>query len=110
MLGEVSYNATIQIFEPKVLATLLSSIEPRRSKLDITFAAKRIASHRMDILMQEYFWGLGGFSNRKVQEDSSLRTDARVSNANQSPVPVGKSPICRHFQSPNANVSILHRK
>lgn len=38
------------------------------------------------------------------------RTWFLVSNANQSPVPVGKSPIDRHFHSPNASVSTLQRK
>lgn len=38
-----------------------------------------------------------------------LRTGPRVSNANQSPVPIGKRPIELHLYSPNASVSILAR-
>ena len=37
-------------------------------------------------------------------------TDPRVSNANQSPVPVGNKPIERHFHKPSASVKRLQRK
>ena len=37
-----------------------------------------------------------------------LLTIPRVSNASQSPVPVGRRPIERHFQSPTASVKRLH--
>ena len=39
-----------------------------------------------------------------------LRTWPLVSNASQSPVPVGSSPIDRHFHSPSARVRRLHTK
>ena len=38
------------------------------------------------------------------------RTCPLVSNANQSPVPVGSRPIDRHFQRPSASVRRLHRR
>lgn len=38
------------------------------------------------------------------------RTGPLVSNANQSPVPVGNNPILLHFQRPNANVNRLQIK
>jgi len=37
------------------------------------------------------------------------RTGPRVSNATQSPVPIGNRPIELHLYSPNASVSILAR-
>ena len=40
---------------------------------------------------------------------SISRTGPRVSNANQSPVPIGNSPIELHLYSPNASVSMLAR-
>lgn len=39
---------------------------------------------------------------------SGERTNPRVSNASQSPVPVGSNPIDRHFQRPTARVRRLH--
>lgn len=39
-----------------------------------------------------------------------LLTGPLVSNANQSPVPVGNNPIDRHFHRPSANVSRLQIK
>lgn len=39
---------------------------------------------------------------------SKERTNPRVSNASQSPVPVGSNPIDRHFQRPTASVRRLH--
>jgi hypothetical protein len=38
----------------------------------------------------------------------AVLTRPLVSNASQSPVPVGRRPIERHFHSPTANVSKLH--
>ena len=39
-----------------------------------------------------------------------MLTKPRVSNANQSPVPIGNNPIDRHFHSPIANVKRLQSK
>jgi hypothetical protein len=37
-------------------------------------------------------------------------TRPRLSNANQSPVPVGNKPILRHFHNPTARVNKLHKR
>jgi len=34
---------------------------------------------------------------------------SRLSNANQSPVPVGNNPMLRHFHNPTASVNRLHK-
>jgi len=47
--------------------------------------------------------------NRNQNRDISGAVP-RVSNASQSPVPVGRSPIERHFHNPTPNVSTLHKK
>ena len=39
----------------------------------------------------------------------STLTIPRLSNANQSPVPVGKIPMLRHFHNPTASVNRLHK-
>lgn len=49
-------------------------------------------------------------SNRAATQKCCIRACPLVSNASQSPVPVGKSPIDRHFHSPSASVSRLHTR
>ena len=42
-------------------------------------------------------------------ENSFKHTGLRVSNANQSPVPIGNKPIELHLYSPSASVSMFAR-
>lgn len=43
-----------------------------------------------------------------IGKNEQVRTRPLVSNANQSPVPVGSKPIDRHFHSPTPSVNKLH--
>jgi len=46
----------------------------------------------------------------KYHNNDNSGATPRLSNANQSPVPVGNNPMLRHFHNPTASVNRLHSR
>lgn len=97
---------TFQDFSPiSYLQSVLTNIRIYRMKLDLFISGQfvhKIHNNDSSVGYQTIF-------RIKTQENSKIRTRFRVSNANQSPVPIGSKPIERHFQRPTPNVNKLHR-